>query len=232
MSLRAIIVAGLAAVSALVMPASAADADLGWGGAASAPAQMFSPTSASNWTGFYVGATGGYAFGAVRQTPPGLATTETNASGWLAGAHAGYNFDFGGFVLGGEADIAWTNFGYERDVGAPGRLRANLDAFGTARLRAGATFGPVMPYFTGGIAMGHGNVSTTTPAGVTTSQGNNHFGWTLGGGLEAQATENITLRAEYLYVDLGSASYNTAPGGVSDFSHRFSVIRAGVSYKF
>ncbi len=228
MSFRAIILASLVAASSLVLPASAAD--LGWGGTQSTQNTLFNSSSAYNWSGFYAGVSGGYGWGAVRQSPPGLATTETNASGWLAGINAGYNFDFGGFVLGGEADINWTNFGYEADVGGS-RLRANLDGFGTARLRAGASFGQVMPYFTGGVAVARGNVSTTTGA-VTTSQGNTHFGWTLGGGLEAAATENITLRAEFLHVNVGDAGYATAPGGNSDFGHGFSIIRAGVNYKF
>jgi outer membrane immunogenic protein len=232
MSFRAIILASLVAASSLVLPAAAADANLGWGGSqTTANNNFFSPSSAYNWSGFYAGVSGGYGWGAVRQTPPGGGTTETNASGWLAGLNAGYNFDFGGFVIGGEADINWTNFGYENAVGG-NNVRANLDGFGTARLRAGAPFGPVMPYFTGGLAVARGTVSSTTPAGVTTSQGNTHFGWTLGGGLEAAATENITLRAEFLHVNVGNANYATAPGGASDVGHGFSLIRAGVNYKF
>lgn len=227
MHIRAFAVAALATLSSLSLPASAAD--LGWGGA-SPTTGMLAPSSAFNWSGFYLGVNGGYGWGAVRETPPGLGTTETNAGGWFAGAQGGYNFDFGGFVLGGELDLGWTNIGYQRDVAGGGTARANLDMFGTARLRAGASFGQVMPYFTGGLAGGRGSVSSTTAGGVVTTQSDNHFGWTLGGGLEAAATDNITLRAEYLYVDLGDATYTT--GGNSDFGHRFGVLRAGINYKF
>jgi outer membrane immunogenic protein len=72
----------------------------------------------------------------------------------------------------------------------------------------------------------------TNPADVVTSQTNTHFGWTIGAGLEAAATDNITLKAEYLYVDLGTQNYATALGGSLDTNQRFGLIRAGINYKF
>ncbi|UXN75311.1 hypothetical protein N8D56_11150 [Devosia sp. A8/3-2] len=51
-------------------------------------------------------------------------------------------------------------------------------------------------------------------------------------GLEAAATENITVKAEYLYVDLGTQTYSGLPGGSIDATQRFSVVRAGINYKF
>ena len=65
----------------------------------------------------------------------------------------------------------------------------------------------------------------------TSTQTANHFGWTAGVGIEAQATDNLTIKAEYLYVDLGSQTYNL-PGTSRDIGQRFGVIRAGVNYKF
>ena len=54
-----------------------------------------------------------------------------------------------------------------------------------------------------------------------------------GVGLEAQATANLSFKAEYLYVDLGSQAYNGLPTvGNRNITQRFSVIRAGVNYKF
>jgi hypothetical protein len=58
-----------------------------------------------------------------------------------------------------------------------------------------------MPYFTGGFAAG--NIRATNPgfAGIDQTNG----GWTIGGGIEGAMIGNWTARAEYLYVNLGSA---------------------------
>jgi len=125
-------------------------------------------------------------------------------------------------------------FGFDRDVVGCLGFEAGIDMFGTVRGRAGMSFGQVMPYVTGGFAAGRGTASLTNGAGVTTSQSATHMGWTLGAGLEAQATDNISIKAEYLYVDLGTQTYNglPAPIGNQDVTQRFSVVRAGINYKF
>lgn len=56
------------------------------------PAYTAPPVAVYNWTGFYIGINGGYAFGTA--TPMGLFTDSFSAfsistNGWLAGATAG-----------------------------------------------------------------------------------------------------------------------------------------------
>lgn len=222
----------LALTSAALLTASAQAADLGWSGGNASPVNMYTPSSAFQWSGFYAGVNGGYGFGNVSREPVGGGpVTNNNTGGWELGGQAGYNMDMGGFVIGAEADLQWSNIGYEAVIGA-NTAKASIDGFGTVRARAGIAFDRVMPYVTGGVAYGRGTVSSTTGAGVVTSQSNTHLGWAVGAGLEAAATDNITLKAEYLYVDLGSQPYTTAPGGNSDVGQRFGVIRAGINYKF
>ncbi|MGV8953136.1 MAG: outer membrane protein [Cypionkella sp.] len=222
----------LALTSAALLTATAQAADLGWAGSTS-PANMYSGSSAFQWSGFYAGVNGGYGFGTLsRQSTLGGAVTQDNTGGAQGGVQAGYNFDMGGFVLGGEADLQLSSIGYTQELGAAGTLKSTVDGFGTIRGRAGVTFDRVMPYITGGGAFGRGTVSQTDPTNVVTSQTNTHLGWTVGAGLEAAATDNITLKAEYLYVDLGTQTYSTAPGGNINATQRFGVIRAGINYKF
>src|SRR5690606_19454658 len=215
------------ALSALMLVSPAAQAaDLNWGNSTS---PIYSPTSATQWTGFYAGISGGYGWGTTSISPANAGgQVDNNSSGWTLGGQAGYNMDMGGFVLGGEADLQWANIGYSEDVGAR-TFKSSVDFFGTLRGRAGASFGQVMPYVTAGVAIGRGT-SSETLAGVTRSQSATHLGWALGVGLEAQATQNISLKAEYLYVDLGTQPYSGIRG--MDESHRFGVIRAGINYKF
>jgi outer membrane immunogenic protein len=223
----------LALATTALLTATAQAADLGWNGNTSPVGNLYSGTSAFQWTGFYAGVNGGHGFGTVSREPAGGGVvSDNNTGGWALGAQAGYNVDMGGFVLGGEADLQWSSISYDEKLGAPGTLKAGVDGFGTVRARAGVAFDRVMPYVTGGVAFGNSTISLTDPANVVTSQTNTHMGWTIGAGLEAAATDNITLKAEYLYVDLGTQSYSTAPGGNIDVTQRFGVIRAGINYKF
>jgi outer membrane immunogenic protein len=221
---------GIALLALVAFTASASAADL-WTNNTSPVSSLTSGVSAANWTGFYAGVSGGYGWGTTTNSPA-LAggQVNNNSNGWTLGGTAGYNMDMGGFVLGGEADLQWANIGYSETVAA-GEFTAKTDMFGTLRARAGIPIGQVMPYATLGVAYGRGTASIES-GGATTSQSANHFGWTAGVGLEAQATANLSLKAEYLYVDLGSQPYNNIGLGSRDVGQRFSVIRAGVNYKF
>jgi outer membrane immunogenic protein len=222
---------GIMLPALFLLTSAAQAADLGWNSGAS---PIYSPTPAAGWTGFYAGVNAGYDWGTlIRRPTVGGAQTENNTSGGQVGVQAGYNMDMGGFVLGGEADLQWSNVGHSQDL-AGGTFKAGMDFYGSLRGRAGMSFGQVMPYVTAGFAAGRGTASLTTPGGVTTSQGATHVGWTVGAGLEAQATQNITIKAEYLYVDLGTQAYNGLPAAVGniDATQRFSVVRAGINYKF
>ena len=223
----------LATALLVTVPAAAQAADLGWnnGGGAST---IYSSNSAFNWTGFYAGVSGGYGWGTLnREDIGGGNNRKDDTNGWNLGGTVGYNMDMGGFVVGAEADLSWTNIAFSQNVGGTGEYKSSVDAFGTLRARGGMAFGQVMPYATLGVAWGRGTSSFTDNNNVVTSQSNNHLGWTAGVGLEAAATENITFKAEYLYVDLGSQRYGGLPGGAANEStQRFGVIRAGVNYKF
>ena len=215
---------------ALLLTGTAHGADLDWNGGGGST--LYSGTSAFQWGGFYAGVNGGYAWGTAEREPAaGGPSTEDNTGGFALGAQAGYNFDMGGFVLGAETDLQWAAISHDEDIPG-GTLTAGVDGFGTVRGRAGVTFDRVMPYITGGLAYGWGTVSVEDGAGVKTSQDNTHVGWTVGAGLEAAAADNITFKAEFLYVDLGAQTYTSAPGPALDVSQRFGIVRAGLNYKF
>ena len=219
-------------LSAILLSSTAGHAaDLGWNSGAS---PIYSPSPASGWSGFYAGVSGGYGWGTATVAPAPGAQAANGTGGWSLGGQAGYNMDMGGFILGAEGDLQWSNIGYSEDIPGVGSFKTGVDFYGTLRGRAGMAFGEVMPYVTGGIAAGRGTANLTNPGGVTTSQSATHMGWTAGVGLEAQATSNISIKAEYLYVDLGTQAYNGLPAGIGniDVTQRFSVVRAGLNYKF
>lgn len=223
---------GIALLALLAGTAATNAADLNWNSNATSP--MFSATSVAQWTGFYAGLNGGYAFGQTEIEGGVVAGSATggkhNSGGFNLGAQAGYNMDMGGFVLGGEADVQFGGPVYKETLSTGDKFEQRTEFFSTVRGRAGVPVGQVMPFATLGVAFGRGAAEIKSGASTTTTNAN-HFGWTAGVGLEAQATQNLSFKAEYLYVDLGTQSYGIGTAS-RDVTQRFSVVRAGVNYRF
>jgi outer membrane immunogenic protein len=80
----------------------------------------------------------------------------------------------------------------------------------------------------------------TYPSGViTTTSTNTHVGWTAGAGTAWMFTQNWSVRAEYMYVDLGSKEYDhnePSPPGWPLISYKASVtaniVRGGFDFRF
>jgi outer membrane immunogenic protein len=114
-----------------------------------------------------------------------LILPEYSSRGVGFGGFLGYNMQFGEAVLGFEADYMRVNRSggssgpvvgrryddpgvtEQANVTLTGRSEAKLNDLVTMRLRAGYAMGNIMPYLTGGLALGFGEVRTATDAGVT-----------------------------------------------------------------
>src|SRR5687768_6937204 len=81
-------------------------------------APVYSPPPAPyfSWTGFYIGAQGGYAWGESEETyhghlNPALSSRRHtyDIDGGVAGGVIGYNWAMGGFILGIEGEGNWAN---------------------------------------------------------------------------------------------------------------------------
>ncbi len=94
----------------------------------------------------------------------------------------------------------------------------SLTWLGTTRARVGFVATPdnrLMIYATGGVAYGGGNsqfsvFDATTNSIFSGNPSSTRVGWTIGGGVEYAITNNITIKGEYLYADLGSSNFNSA----------------------
>ncbi len=194
-----------------------------------------------DWTGFYIGANGGYSWGqsSTTVTAPGLAafSGSQNVDGWLGGGQIGYNWQFNhNWVLGLEADIQGA--GQDGSTALPtvitrstintlalppvtttGSFSQSLPWFGTVRGRLGVEPADrLLLYVTGGLAYGEVQSSTSVTAATTTaattaaaSANNTQVGWTVGAGLEWAFAGRWSAKLEYLYVDLGTFT-NTFAG--------------------
>ena len=136
----------------------------------------------------------------------------------------------------------------------------SLDYFGTIRGRVGYLLTPtLLGYVTGGAAYGQigmaSSVASFAPDSHTTTVGGDSLsgvrvGWTAGAGLEWSLDPKWSVKAEYLYYDLGAptarsglATYAAAPSNAALVSSdalttrastRFDgqLVRLGVNYHF
>ena len=172
---------------------------------------------AYNWSGFYLGINGGYAFGSsttsgalsspvvvngttiAAGTP--ISSSSFNTGGVLLGATAGGNWQFSSFVIGAEGDLGFTNLrgsttSTSLNIPCTG-CSIQATSLGTIRARAGFAWDRFLFYGTGGLAYGQ------LEAGASANGWN--VGWTAGAGVEGCHYRSLDREIEYLYVDLGSA---------------------------
>jgi outer membrane immunogenic protein len=220
------IAAGCFAVAALVVAQSATAADLSVAPLYKAPPPAMAP--AYNWSGFYLGINGGGGWGHSNWD---TSSDRIGLSGGLVGGTAGYNWQLGNAVLGIEGDIDWANLkGTNSSTLCPAGCSTSDTWLSTVRGRAGYAFGGVLPYLTGGLALGDIRAATPGFAGAS----NTSAGWTAGAGIEFGLTGNWSAKAEYLYVDLGRFNCGVSCNGLptDNVSMHDNVVRAGVNYRF
>jgi outer membrane immunogenic protein len=224
----------LASAALLALSGAASAADM-----AAAPAYTKAPPPMDpgyNWTGFYIGAMGGYGWSDhTRITVGGVTFTGTGSdiNGGFGGGTIGYNWQMGQAVFGLEADGAAADI-TDSSTALGVTLRERIDAFGSVTGRIGYTWGPTLLYAKGGYAWADNEISAAA-VGVGTffSESHIHSGWTIGGGLEYMFAPNWSAKAEYMYADYGNETYlgGFVPGGVG-FGGAFHTVKAGVNYHF
>ncbi|SMX41699.1 outer membrane protein [Actibacterium lipolyticum] len=165
-----------------------------------APAPYVAP--GRDWTGGSVGAHLGY--GSIDTSVNGV-----DGDGFLGGVHAGYDYDFGNFIVGGELEYDAADIDLN---GVPG----SVDSIARLKLRAGADLGNTFLYGTGGAAY-----AETEIAGTNVSDN----GYFLGVGVEQMVRENISVGGEVLY-----HQFDDFDGSGDDIDA--TTVAARVSFKF
>lgn len=188
-----------------------------------------------SWSGPYVGVQAGYDWRDA-DNRAGRGGGDTKPDGFAIGGYAGLNYQLGGspLVAGVEADV---NYSDARDgrvsrafTGAPNAsIRNEFDWTGAVRGRLGYAFDRVMVYGAGGLAFADHTVKARGAA--SGSDDTVAVGWTIGGGVEAAITDNVTARVEYRYSDYGTDKFSVANTRVkSDVTD--SRVMLGLGYKF
>lgn len=187
-----------------------------------------------NWTGFYIGAMGGYGW-SQNVTIAGITGTSNDIKGAFGGGTVGYNWQAPGsqFVFGIEADGAWSDIKYsETALGIT--IEDRVRAFGSITGRVGFAADNALFYFKGGYAFADNRFSiAAAPFGALAAESHVLSGYTVGGGIEYGFTPNWSIKGEYMYSGYGSESYfsGIVPGGLK-FGLDVQTVKFGVNYRF
>jgi outer membrane immunogenic protein len=226
--------------------------------------QIAPPPAGFTWTGPYIGLFAGYAWTDIEVTDVdnfnqgGFGRTfEFESDGFYGGAMAGYNYQWNWLVLGVEGEIAYLNL----DDGRQDPLIAEIplgreddsiasfetDFYGSITGRLGVGFDRILVYARGGVAFANVEASfrddsfddvVGSALDNDDSDSDTLVGFTIGGGAEFALTQNVTLRGEYMFTDLGD-EVSTTQTDVLGREFRFDqeiddlhLVKVGVSYKF
>lgn len=144
-----------------------------------------------------------------------------DAQGAEAGVRAGWDFQFGSFVVGavGEysafasAEDSVTSFS---TTPASYTFERKLENLAALRARIGYAYGPALLYATGGAATGKianqfysSNAQNTFTA---TTDDDRADGYQAGGGIEYALAPHLTFTGEYLYTSLDAPDFNIRVG--------------------
>lgn len=197
------------------IPAQAADAidDI-----PAAPAAPMEEPPLNTWSGPYAGIALGYGFNGRTRAPGNTINTD----GFIGGGFAGYQWQSGMFVFGGEVDANYSNL---RGTNAGQTSRSAFD--GSLRARMGvAVMDNVVIYGTAGGAIQNLRVSDAAVSDRKTMAG-----YTVGAGVDVKLVDQVFLRGEYRYTDFGRSTFNTAAGPQSIRSTNNRVM-FGLGLKF
>lgn len=195
-----------------------------------------------NWTGFYVGANGGYGWGtSAWRDDPIFGASELGShpiTGGLVGGQLGYNLQVSNWLVGIEADLDWASIkgGHVDQFGSA--INTKVTSLGTVTGRIGYAQSQALVYAKGGLAWGTFKYDDfVTPGGALNgSNSSARTGWTAGGGFEYGFAANWSAKVEYNYMDFGTKrlAFAGGVGGafVQDITDRIHVVKAGVNYRF
>ncbi len=179
------------------------------------PATYVAPTPVLDWSGVYVGGALNWDWGTFDEG-------DFDADGWGGTLFGGYNMQNGSIVYGVEGDLATSN---QSQTVTPG-IKMEQGFNGSLRGRLGYALDPVLVYGTAGLA---GSRLEAKQAGDKDTQMG--WGWTVGAGVEAMVTENISARVEYRYTDYGDQDFKLN-GSKYKRSFEENTVKVGLGVHF
>jgi outer membrane immunogenic protein len=180
-----------------------------------------------DWSGFYIGANGGYGSSRKCWDFAGFVTARNavnlnegchDATGGVAGGQIGYNWQVASWVFGIEAQGDWADLtGTNVSLQFPAFTnRTKIDALGFFTGRVGYAWNNALLYVKGGAAVASDKYNYyPTVTGITTaSASETRWGAVVGAGFEYGFTPNWSFAVEYDHAFLGARDLTFSPAGV------------------
>jgi outer membrane immunogenic protein len=197
---------GTVALVTLGMAAPASAADLAARPYTKAPPPMVA--AMYDWSGFYIGANGGWAWGRrCLDFNDGFTAFDEgcrDANGGVVGGQIGYRWQASSFVFGLEAQGDWANLRNSNDsLAFPGAtFRSRTNALGLFTGQVGYAWNNVLWYVKGGAAVTNQRwdlFDTATGVGFAQAE-RTRWGGTVGTGIEYAFAPNWSFAIEYDYI--------------------------------
>jgi opacity protein-like surface antigen len=219
------------------------------GGAVLAKAPIYKAPAAPaayNWNGFYIGAYLGADWGHTSWNFVGTgATIDPHFAGLLGGGEIGYNYQVGKWVFGVEGDVGRTNARGAQPcpTGFFYNCEINSNWLSTATARVGyAYWDRLLTYVKAGAVIAQDRADIVCDTGSRSTGGivdgcpsqsdsKTRTGWTIGWGTEFGLTQNLSVKTETMYFDLGSDRYNVG-GTPIDIQKNGFISTVGLHYRF
>jgi outer membrane immunogenic protein len=198
-----------------------------------------------DWTGFYIGANGGYgqnracwgSFGT------GLPIDGCNTkSGGMFGGQGGYRWQFGSVVFGAEVEGDWANM----RASLPSQLPGNPGGTDSTKVTSvflftgqlGYAWNAALLYLKGGGAMTNNDFLIQNAAGSSLGLATSHkLGATVGVGFEYGFAQNWSAGIEWDYLMMGNVNNSfslPAPlaAASNSISQNINMVTIRLNYKF
>lgn len=197
-----------------------------------------------SWAGFYLGAHAGAAWSlqdyqSADGALAGFTPFERRSvlGGSFSGAQAGYDWQFGPWIVGPEVSGSWADIlGSARCGIADFVCTTKIDWFGSIAARVGYAQNRLLYYAKAGAAVVRDLDQITSPFFINVFNGNaTRWGPTVGGGIEYAFTPSLSGFVEYDFSDFGSKTMAFVDqfGLTSNVGTRqnLQAVKIGVNYR-
>jgi outer membrane immunogenic protein len=195
-----------------------------------------------DWTGFYIGANGGY--GSNRACWGNFAGFNiegcNSKSGGIFGGQGGYRWQVGGAVFGVEVQGDWANLraSLPSVISPGGTDNSKVTSVGMFTGQIGYAWNAALLYLKGGGAWANNNFTIVNAAGVGLyNASSNKLGASVGVGFEYGFLPNWSAGIEYDRLMMGNANNSSSCSAgcaaiANTISQNIDMVTVRVNYKF
>jgi outer membrane immunogenic protein len=192
-----------------------------------------------DWTGFYAGVHGGWAWVSFDSTSSPAThemddVTPLTGDGWVLGGNIGADWQMDSFVFGIEGQANWSNATASFVDPADEEWHAELDWYAALSARFGVAADQALFYGKAGVVVAGlslTGIDNVDPSNSPTTATNHNFGFLLGAGVEVAVSENVSIFGELEHVRVGASEYDITGTGyhaVEQMSMTANIVKVGI----